>query len=468
MAERIPLVLINGQAKRLPAGDVIPSGAFAAVTTPTLTSPSAGATGVGETPELTSSAFAYTSALTVTQSAAQWRIWSSDGSTLIYDSGRVTGDLTAHTVPAGNLSASTSYLAEVRHEGSIGGWSEYSARVSFTTVTSFASVIGLVMVASGGGAGTWQRVDENFDAKTTDASFFNNHQTYAGIVDETIDSQSMVKIPKFWFRAGTVPSGTYAGKTYWQIADAAVSGFAVHPMFADGAGGWRDHVWVGKYQGTDDSGTQLGSASGTTPLVNLDFPTMQSRAAARNTGGVTGFRLWDYHMLGGMQMLASIEMGGLDSQSLIGQGRVSAGSAANTDATDVAQATWRGFVGLWGNVWQMVDGLKRNGGKWWLWNPGTQTYVDTGLSDLQTSGYPVTFNTSLLSSDGVILPATADGTAGNGSTGDYCWSSTSTDDRIAYHGGGWPTGADAGLFCLGVSGTPSAGSTISGARLAKV
>jgi hypothetical protein len=324
------------------------------------------------------------------------------------------------------------------------------------------------MVSSGGGSGTWQRIDENFNPITLTSTDFDAHPTYAGIVDETIDGQAMRKIPKFWFRAGVVPSGTYAGKTYWQISDSAASGFGVHPMFADGAGGWRDQVWTGKYQGTNDNGTKLGSAAGVLPLVSIDFPTAQARANARNIGGVTGFRLWDYHMLGGIQMLASIEMGGLDSQSLIGQGHVSGSSALNTDNATVAQATWRGMVGLWGNVWQMVDGLKRNGGKWWLWNPGTQTYVDTGLSDLQTSGYPVTFNTSLLSSNGVILPATVDGTAGNGSTGDCFYSNTSTDDRIAYHGGRWDNGAYAGLFCLSVHSGPAYDFTPIGARLAKV
>ncbi|MDA0625151.1 hypothetical protein PCS77_19055, partial [Acinetobacter baumannii] len=108
-----------------------------------------------------------------------------------------------------------------------------------------------------------------------------------------------------------------------------------------------------------------------------------------------------------IQMLASIEMGGLDMQSLIGQGRASQSSAANVDAADVAQATWRGIVGLWGNVWQMIDGLKRNGGNWWRWQynvPGNATtsdfatgYVNAGRSALTASGYPVTFDTTLLS-----------------------------------------------------------------------
>ncbi|MCK7581850.1 MAG: hypothetical protein MZV65_43675 [Chromatiales bacterium] len=455
------IITVNGVPRSL-AVEVLPPS----IAPPALIAPTDGATGLPERPTLASAAFAVFGG-TDTHLASRWRIWSADGQTLIYDSGP-TADLTAHVVPFGVLQPSTAYRIEVAHQGQSLGWSEYGARITITTSAAFAKIIGLVCVATGGGAGTWQRIDGNFQSVTPDASYFNNHPVYAAIVDQTIDGQVMRKIPKFWFRAGAVPSGAHAGKTYWQISDQAVDGFAVHPAFADGAGGWRDQVWVGKYQGTNDGGTKLGSQPGVMPLVSIDFPTAQARAAARNTGGVTGFRLWWGDLVAAIQLLMSIEIGGTDGQSLIGQGRVSASSAANTDASDVAQATWRGIVGLWGNVWQMVDGLKRNGGKWQMWTPGTQTYVDTGQADLQTSGYPVTFNASLLSARGVILPATVNATASNGTTGDYFYSNTSTDDRIAYHGGNWGGGALAGPFCLDVPSAPSSSFPSFGARLAKV
>lgn len=455
-------ITVNGVVRAISI-EVLP----ASIAPPTLTAPEDGATSITETPTLATSAFTVFGG-SDTHIASRYRIWSANEQTLIYDSGAVA-DLTAHVVPAGYLQdGETSYLVEVAHQGQSLGWSGYGARIMITTRAAFAQIIGLVCVATGGGAGTWQRIDGDFNAVTPDASYFNNHPVYAAIVDQTIDGQIMRKIPKFWFRAGTVPSGPHAGKTYWQISDVAVDGFAVHPTFADGAGGWRDQVWVGKYQGTNDGGTKLGSQPGVLPLVSIDFPTAQARAAARNTGGVTGFRLWWGDLVAAIQLLMSIEIGGTDGQSLIGQGRVSASSAANTDASDVAQATWRGIVGLWGNVWQMVDGLKRNGGKWWMWTPGTQTYVDTGQADLQTSGYPVTFNASLLSARGVILPATVNATASNGTTGDYFYSNTTTTDMVAYHGGIWSTGALAGPFSLVVPNAPSTSGTHIGARLAKV
>jgi hypothetical protein len=334
-----------------------------------------------------------------------------------------------------------------------------------------AVAIGLVQVSPILGAGQWQRVDRDFNAITTTAATFNNHPTYAGIVDQVIDGQAMVRLPNFWFAAGTVPSGVYAGKPYWMICNRAAPGFAVHPAFM-GATGEMNQVWVGKYQGTNDGGTKLGSAAGVTPLVSINFSTMRSRALARNVAGVTGFRLWSALDLAAIQMLASIEMGGSDSQALVGQGHVFGSSALAVDHAAVAQATWRGIVGLWGNVWQMVDGLKRSGGSWWVWavnSPGAGAadfsvgYRNTGLSAPSASGWLAAVDPGGLAA-GVFLPAGI-GAAG---FGDYFYSSTETDDRVAYHGGGWSYGANAGLFCLYVTYAASSSNTNIGGRLAKV
>lgn len=445
---------------------------------PSITSPASGATDIGQIPTITSSAFSVT-VLQDTHAASQWQVRLASGtwSSPVHDSGETVTALTSYVVPAGVLqTGQIQYAVRVRHKGSLRGWSEWSDDVTFTTRQSFATITGLVQTATGGGAGTYVRIDENFNAKTTDAAFFNNHPTYAGIVQQTIDGQSMIKIPKFYFKAGTVPSGTYAGKAYWMISDQPVAGFSVHPAFVGAGGQELDQIWVGKYQASA-SGGKLQSVPGVLPRVSMDFPTARAEAYARNVSGVSGFRLLSYYDLAAIQMLASIEMGGLDMQALIGQGRVNQSSAANVDATDVAQATWRGIVGLWGNVWQMTDGLKRNGGNWWRWSvnaPGNTTtndfstgYTNTGQSALTSSGYPVTLQTTLLAS-GVIVPATVDDTQTNGSTGDYFWSNTNTGDQIAYHGGGWSNGAYAGLFSLYVDYAPSDAYSGIGCRLAKV
>ena len=262
---------------------------------------------------------------------------------------------------------------------------------------SAGTQIGIVLVAKGGGAGQWQRVDGNFNPVNYPfgGAFFNSHPTYAGVVAQTIDGQAMMKVPKYYLKTGTVPSGTYAGKRYWMVSDQPVSGFSVHPAFMN-AGAQIDQFWVGKYQGTNDGGTKLGSVAGNTPLVSIDFPTMQTRANNRNTGGVTGFGLWNIYQLSAIQTLALIEMGGSDSQTLVGQGHVSGSSALAVDNATVAQATWRGIVGLWGNVWQMVDGLQTDASsKYKIWDKnGNKTYQTTSLTTTTGINYPVTMATA--------------------------------------------------------------------------
>jgi hypothetical protein len=453
--------------------------AFAYVNTPSITSPTNGQTDIPEQPTIQSSAFAVTGG-SDTHVASQWQIRLASGTwaSPVHDSGETTTNLTQYTIPANVLQdGQTQYALRVRHKGAALGWSEWSADVTITTKQSFAVIVGLVQVATGGGAGQYQRVDKDFNAVSYDTAWFNSHPTYAGIVTQTIDGQSMVKIPKFYFKAGTVPSGTYAGKAYWMISNRPVTGFTVHPAFLGTGGVELDQIWIGKYQASYDGSSKAQSISGVLPMVSIDFPTARARAYARNTGGVSGFRLWSIYDLSAIQMLATIEKGGLDMQSLIGQGRVSASSVANVDATDVAQAIWRGIVGLWGNVWQMVDGIKRNGGNWHRWQynvPGNTAtndfstgYINTSQPALTANGYPVTFNISLLA-NGIIVPASVDSAASNGSTGDYYWSTADTDDRLEARGGHYGDDSKAGLFCMVSTYTPTDLGTIIGTRLAKV
>ena len=65
----------------------------------------------------------------------------------------------------------------------------------------------------------------------------------------------------------------------------------------------------------------------------------------------------------------------------------------------------------------------------------------------------------------LLLPATSNATAGNGTTGDYFYSAANC---VAYHGGAWGYGAHAGLFFLDVFNSASNASTSIGGRLAKV
>ena len=445
------------------------AASFVYVAAPALTGPANNAVDVPEQPTLSSSAFTVVGGAD-THSASQWQIRTAAGNYTapVWDSGTDATNKLTVVVPAGKLLAGQSvYYLRVRHQGAAKGWSEWSTEIRVTTKLQFANVIGIVLAATGGGSGTWKRVDENGADKVTDAAFFNAHATYGGITGVTIDGQAMVRVPAFYVKTGTIASGANTGKRYWMVSDQPLAGFNLHPAFMS-AGAPIGQFYVGKYQGTTD-GTKLGSAAGLAPLVSIDFPTMQARAAARNTAGVTGFGLWNYYQLQAIQLLALIEMGGADSQTLIGQGNVSGSSALAVDSATVAQASWRGIVGLWGNVYQMVEGLETDASsKYKIWDKsGNKTWITTGQA-APANGYPVTFsNDSGASHDLSIgfVPATSDGTASNGTTGDYAYAAANC---VAYHGGYWSGGANAGLFFLYVSASASYASTGVGGRLAKV
>lgn len=448
------------------------AASFEYVRAPHNTSPANGATDIAAQPTL------YTSEFEVhggedTHVATQWQIRRANGSysNAVWDSGEDEVNLEEVQVPPGVLEDDeTEYFWRARHKGDTNGFSEWSAETRFTTKELFAVIIGIALVNSGGGAGIWARVDEDGNNRAVDASYFNNHPVFAGVSDATIDGQAMVLIPAFYYRVADAPPGSdRAGRRCWWISDQPLPGFERHPAFYD-AGEPIPHFYVGKYQGTNDGGTKLGSAGGVNPLVSLDFPTMKARAAARNTGGVEGFSLWSIYQLAAIQMLALIEMGGSDSQALIGQGRVNLSWAANTNAADVAQATWRGVVGLWGNVWQMVDGLRQSAvSELEVWDRlGHRNFVSTGITPPST-GWIVSVNHGVGGSwdlRDIFMPLSVDGTQGNGTFADYYY--RGTGERVAYHGGGWSLGAYAGLFHLSLSYTPSHSFTNLGARLAKV
>ena len=118
-----------------------------------------------------------------------------------------------------------------------------------------------------------------------------------------------------------------------------------------------DKFEYGKYQASV-SGGKLQSVPGVLPAANRSLTQFIADAQARNVGGVEGFRAHHYDMWTAVQWLYLVEMATMDSQTATGEGRVNASSAAAVDAADVAQATYRGIVGLWGNVYQWMDGVR--------------------------------------------------------------------------------------------------------------
>lgn len=115
-----------------------------APTTPSITSPSANATGVAVDLTVTSSSFAGGSG---THAHTQYQIATDSGfSTVVYDSGELGAVESVAVSP--DLSNSTEYYVRVRYQNSDDLWSSYSAGVHFTTASASQSLIGYTSTAN--------------------------------------------------------------------------------------------------------------------------------------------------------------------------------------------------------------------------------------------------------------------------------------------------------------------------------
>lgn len=335
-----------------------------------------------------------------------------------------------------------------------------------------AHIIGIAITP---GAKTHTRVDAAGNTLTgtqynLGGSYYSTHGAF-GLSDVTIDGQAMVRVPAMYYKRGTIVGGANNGLEAWWVADKPVAGFTLHPAFYS-AGVAVPEFWVGKYQGSNDGGTKVASLPGVLPLVSINIGQFQTRCAARNTGGVTGFMLWSIYQLAVIQMLAMIETGSTDSQAAIGNGRVSQSSAANVDAADVAQATYRGIVGLWGNVWEFLDGWETISGVQNLWDRlGNKGWVSTGVSRNTTAANGVL---AMLSTNGagydfrdVFVLDTAAASEAAATWPDYRYFLNS-GSYILISGGDWTDGSRAGLWALYGYIGPAISSTNFGGRLAKV
>lgn len=455
------------------------AASYAYVAAPTMTAPANNALDVSATPTLSTSAFTMVGGTADTHAASRFRIRSAAGTYAapLWDSGRDTVNKLSIVVPANVLSANESvFYAQAQHEGTAKGVSEWSPEVKFTTKKSFVNIIGLALLNSGGGSGTWARVDESGNAKTTDAAFFGSHPVFGGIQDQMIDGQYMVKIPAFYVKRGTIAAGAYAGKKAMWVSDQPAAGFYLHPAFKN-AGADIAQFWVGKYQASQDErvvgSARAASKPGVMPMVNYPAVGLQGACLGRNQAGVTGFGMFNIYQLAAIQWLVMIEMGGSDAQALIGSGNAKSTVVA-VDASDVATATWRGIVGLWGNVWECIDGFRLNANlQCEIWDRNGYQVWQTTTQYVTGSSYIVSMSEAVGSGydlRDVFAPGVL-GVASDSSYGrDIVYAGTGDVSPLYYGGysnGGSGDGTECGLFTMGLSWGNQYGSRL-GTRLSKI
>lgn len=287
------------------------------------------------------------------------------------------------------------------------------------------------------------------------SSPFDNLMPWKGMEIVTISDNSLVKIPKFWYKITTNGSSIK-----FQIADKATSGFNVSPAHQDrGDGvGERDYIYVGRYH----SISGYKSQSGAQPLVNITRAT--GRTNIKNLG--TGFYLWDYATLVTIWLLYIVEFANWNSQTCIGYGCSSGGSKYNTGATTsmpyhtgttatsrtsyASGCQYRYIEDLWGNVLDWCDGIRFSSSNIYIYkNPSefsdSSGGVNTGTRP--TSGNYITSwkQPSTAGYDWAIYPGTV---GGSNSTyvPDYCYYYSS--GVVLHVGGNYNQNLNHGLFYL--------------------
>lgn len=307
-------------------------------------------------------------------------------------------------------------------------------------------------------------------------SDFDNIYPWSEIKRETLPTGDvMVKIPKFYFhryRDGSIE--------HIKISKVPKGGFILHPAFNHG-GVETDCIYVGAYKSCANNYKSC-SLSGFAPdggSNRKDF-----RTAAREKG--SGWNIIDISTLSAIQMLYLVEYANNNSQAMIGRGYCDGNSAklitgtcdnvpnltgrpTGTDGkTDIV---YRGIEGIWGNMWEWVDGVNFNDGSYWVSNNPNE-YAD----DLQNGhllsytiatnysrAYITEFEIDTNGFSNVFLPSNAKQGSENTKWCDAVWSGS--EWRVFKSGGDWESGSLCGLFTVSVDSRSSMYHTSIGSRL---
>ena len=263
----------------------------ASVVTPTVISPANGATGLGQAPTFTTSAFATIGAAdTFLDADHEIRTGPNGTGTLIASSYADTGSETSWTMSGSLLATATTYYYRKLHRGAAlgaSGWSE----ISFTTAASFGGLIG-----TQGGQGFGVSVCTNESIMVARGLFAmtgtpdKTHSNYGNY--QHVNGGQSVCVGKFFYRIGHASSPRFATygenaidivgiDTFTSEAQANAAGYALHRAFIN-AGQEVDFFFFDKYLASKDGTSSCKS------IANADPISLTTNASYNSSKGMTG------------------------------------------------------------------------------------------------------------------------------------------------------------------------------------
>lgn len=270
------------------------------------------------------------------------------------------------------------------------------------------------------------------------------------------------KIPRFWYKR-YIDNEDYERI---EIADYAAEGFLESKEFA---------IARYLYEGSTSSPR---SCSGLAPLVSTTGQSYQT--GAKSLGN--NVCLFDWRALGAIQLLYLVEYADNNSQNTLGKG-ISSGSRSNSGQLDslgmksgclnndaAHSVMYRGIEDIFGNVFQLIDGVNINNRQAYVCMDLTKYEFDKYDGDYIQVGYVNSSSNGYISKLGydenyplLMLPIECSGVNENTEFTDKYWQNTGS--RAFRHGGNYSNGSDCGLFYAYCGYAASHSNTAYGARL---
>lgn len=328
---------------------------------------------------------------------------------------------------------------------------------------------------------------------------------YPNITEDGTAGAVMVYQPKFYYKRLIISkvdesdNGYYCvpTKEWILLSDIKKPGFKLHPFFYDANNNPLDYSFFSAYEGsaynpstnlydiTDDSNFSvtnsiLTSRSGVKPISgqNKTFTLANAKTMASNYG--TGWTISNIYSINAQQLLFMVEYGGMNCQTLLGNGCVNLSVVSNTNCSantgststlgnnsGIASSTtqflnnttntytnpnttaisYRGCENIWGNIWTFVDNA------YVQLNTTPQLFLNnTYVCDLPTTTLWISnfsYNKQDPKYESLFFPTS--NTGNSAFISDYCYGvNDQTQKKVTLtYGGRWDSYSYCGIFCYG-------------------
>lgn len=341
-----------------------------------------------------------------------------------------------------------------------------------------ADIIGIAMITTGGRIGQFQTI--GWSGNYISDFNYETHPIYTTLSKVTLDTNIMMEVPTIYIKtAVSGPAGSQsAGKKCWWISNKPYPGFRPAAAFKR-EGVIKPKIWWGTYMANSEpvrGYSTIASKANKNVYVNKTPSSFETYVNNRNTGGYTGFRLFDIWDLSLLKLLLLIFGKGTDSQAIWGD-NTNHNSYPKTGTTN-ADALY--MDDLWSVYMCIIRKISFNDDtrNIQLINPMDNTIINT---DTTTAGLgwmvdvvsgEFTIGTSANVDENqhdlmeLFLPSVTTGSESDATFADYLTLYTNSPYTFL-SGGKWNDWSVAGLFNLDNSYWDGTGYGYIGCRLAK-